>query len=207
MFSVQQKRDISQAVQDLLRATNHPELPVSGEISFTLRVDGAADWSWADIKNNGAVGDPGINPHNEAMAGMPEDKARELIETAQVPYAPDPRVHPDEMMQEMLKQQMGKLTQRIFKAEAIIIDYNKRLGKLQEHDDINRRLYSELRFGLDKLQEFLVPIIEDNLIAHHSAQLNDVITVKEDSKSLHTRIDSLETAIRQLGSPLVDGDG
>lgn len=64
MFSVQQKRDIAEAVQQILRATNHPELP-RGEIRFALHVDGAAAWSWADIRNNGAVSDPSVNPWNE----------------------------------------------------------------------------------------------------------------------------------------------
>lgn len=64
MFSIQQKRDISKAVQKVLRETNHPELP-KGEISFHLHVDGDRSWSWADIKNNGAVTEPSINPHNE----------------------------------------------------------------------------------------------------------------------------------------------
>lgn len=64
MFSVQQKRDISEAVQKILRATNHPELP-KDEIQFLLHVDGAEDWSWADIRNNGAVKEPTINPWNE----------------------------------------------------------------------------------------------------------------------------------------------
>lgn len=67
MFSVQQKREIADAVQKILRATNHPELP-KGEISFSLHVDGAEAWSWADIRNNGAVLNPGINPWNEAQA-------------------------------------------------------------------------------------------------------------------------------------------
>lgn len=67
MFSVQQKRHISDAVQKILRDTNHPELP-SGEIQFALHVVGAESWSWADIRNNGAVTNPGINPHNEAQA-------------------------------------------------------------------------------------------------------------------------------------------
>ena len=67
MFSVQQKRDISDAVQKILRATEHPELP-QGEITFHLHVDGAAPWSWADIKNNGSVTSPGVNPWNEAVA-------------------------------------------------------------------------------------------------------------------------------------------
>ncbi len=64
MFSVQQKRDISEAVQKVLRATGHPELP-EGEIPFNLHVDGAQSWSWADIRNNGAVAEPSVNPQNE----------------------------------------------------------------------------------------------------------------------------------------------
>lgn len=64
MFSVRQKREISTAVQKILRDTNHDELP-KGEISFLLHVDGAESWSWADIKNNGAVEQPDINPFNE----------------------------------------------------------------------------------------------------------------------------------------------
>jgi len=67
MFSVQQKREIADAVQQILRATNHPELP-QGEISFHLHVDGAEAWSWADIRNNGAVVTPDVNPWNEAQA-------------------------------------------------------------------------------------------------------------------------------------------
>jgi hypothetical protein len=67
MFSVQQKRDIADAVQRILRETNHPELP-EGEISFHLHVDGAASWSWADIRNNGAVPTPDVNPWNEMQA-------------------------------------------------------------------------------------------------------------------------------------------
>ena len=66
MFSLQQKREIADAVQKILRDTNHPELP-SGEIEFALHVNGAAEWSWADIRNNGAVHNPGVNPHNELM--------------------------------------------------------------------------------------------------------------------------------------------
>lgn len=64
MFSVRQKREISDAVQKILRATNHPELP-EGEIQFILHVEGAESCSWADIRNNGAVLKPGVNPHNE----------------------------------------------------------------------------------------------------------------------------------------------
>ena len=64
MFSVRQKREIAEAVQRILRETQHPELP-KGEIQFSLHVDGAQAWSWADIRNNGAVLAPGVNPHNE----------------------------------------------------------------------------------------------------------------------------------------------
>lgn len=67
MFSVAQKREISEKVQRILRETQHPELPAD-EIQFALHVDGAEGWSWAEIRNNGAVTNPGINPWNEKQA-------------------------------------------------------------------------------------------------------------------------------------------
>lgn len=67
MFSVDEKRLIANLVQQILRDTNHPELPAA-EIQFHLHVDGAESWSWADIRNNGAVKNPGVNPWNEAQA-------------------------------------------------------------------------------------------------------------------------------------------
>jgi hypothetical protein len=73
MFSVQQKRDISEAVQKLLRATAHPELP-EGEIQFLLHVAGAEVWSWAEIRNNGGVSNPSINPWNEQQAAPAPEK-------------------------------------------------------------------------------------------------------------------------------------
>lgn len=82
MFSVQQKRDIADAVQKILCATHHAELPSEGEVSFSLHVDGAESWSWADIRNNGAVSEPGVNPHNELMASIPEEEGRGLINKA-----------------------------------------------------------------------------------------------------------------------------
>lgn len=67
MFSLREKRLIAEKIQILLRETGHPELP-TGEINFSLHVDGAdPSWSWADIRNNGDVVKPDINPHNEAM--------------------------------------------------------------------------------------------------------------------------------------------
>lgn len=64
MFSVCQKREIADKIQKVLRDTKHPELP-EGEIHFHLHVNGAENWSWADIRNNGAVSNPGVNPFNE----------------------------------------------------------------------------------------------------------------------------------------------
>ena len=64
MFSIRQKRWISDEIQKILRSTNHPELP-SGEIQFHIHVKGAEKWSWADICNNGAVPTPEVNPWNE----------------------------------------------------------------------------------------------------------------------------------------------
>jgi hypothetical protein len=71
MFSIRQKRFISEQVQRILRETGHPELP-GGEISFSLHVWGAESWSWADIQNNGAIVNPTPNPHNEAADGPKE---------------------------------------------------------------------------------------------------------------------------------------
>ena len=50
----------------MLRETEHPELP-AGEIQFELKVIGREAWSWAEIRNNGAVLLPSVNPHNERM--------------------------------------------------------------------------------------------------------------------------------------------
>ena len=64
MFSLAQKRQIAEKVQQILRETDDPELP-GGEIKFALRVEGAGGWSWAVIRNNSAVENPGVNPRNE----------------------------------------------------------------------------------------------------------------------------------------------
>jgi hypothetical protein len=72
MFSIRQKRLIADQVQQILRETGHRELP-EGEITFCLHVEGAESWSWADIRNNGAVTSPTANPWNEAW-----DKQNEL---------------------------------------------------------------------------------------------------------------------------------
>ena len=72
MFSVREKRLIADKVQELLRSTDHPELP-KGEIKFVLEVWGEQDWSWTRISNNAAVFIPDVNPHNES-----QDKGKEF---------------------------------------------------------------------------------------------------------------------------------
>ena len=53
MFSSQQKKYISSRVQAILKEIANDELP-DGEINFILHVDGAEDWSWANIRNESA---------------------------------------------------------------------------------------------------------------------------------------------------------
>jgi hypothetical protein len=72
MFSINQKRQIADKVQEILRETNHPELP-EGEIQFKLHVSGAESWSWADIQNNGAIKNPIVNPFNEMQEKYPTE--------------------------------------------------------------------------------------------------------------------------------------
>lgn len=64
MFSIKQKRDISNKIQKILRETYHPELSKE-EIVFQIHIRGQENWSWADIENNGAVINPSVNPWNE----------------------------------------------------------------------------------------------------------------------------------------------
>ena len=65
MFSIRQKREISDKIQKFLRDTNHPELP-NDEIIFTIHVIGSDPvWSWAAIRINGAVTDTSSYIHTE----------------------------------------------------------------------------------------------------------------------------------------------
>jgi hypothetical protein len=66
MFSVRQKREIADKLQQILRETAHPELPEE-EIEFFLRVYGKESWSYAEIRNNSAVPVPDVNSWNEAQ--------------------------------------------------------------------------------------------------------------------------------------------
>lgn len=54
--------------QEYLGAKERLRRVESGEIQFLLHVDGAESWSWADIRNNGAVSDPAVNQWNELQA-------------------------------------------------------------------------------------------------------------------------------------------
>jgi len=56
MFSPQLKKEISDKVQAILQEITHDELP-KGEINFILHVDGAEDWSWANIRNEAKKGE------------------------------------------------------------------------------------------------------------------------------------------------------
>jgi hypothetical protein len=72
MFSVRQKREISDKIQAILRETGHPELP-EGEIRFKITVYGAQVWSFANIENNGSIAKPDVNPWNESQdKALPE---------------------------------------------------------------------------------------------------------------------------------------
>lgn len=51
MFSPKLKAEIAAKVQAILQETGHDELP-EGEVEFLLHVDGAEDWSWANIRNS-----------------------------------------------------------------------------------------------------------------------------------------------------------
>jgi hypothetical protein len=199
MFSIQQKRDISDAVQKILRATLHPELPISGEISFDLHVRGAESWSYADIKNNGAVGDPGMNPHNELMASIPEEQARGLIEEGKALAEsaigfPDPRATPEDFMKEVIRGELKQLSGRLGSLVKAVEGFAQ---------DVRN---SETR--IDRLDKFLTPVIEDNLIQHHGDRIRKIeaalgATADSDANallSLPDRMRNLETAVRQLGN-------
>ena len=53
MLSRGTKAFISNEVQKILQSVSDSELP-KGEISFILHIDGAEDWTWANIRNESA---------------------------------------------------------------------------------------------------------------------------------------------------------
>lgn len=80
MFSVAQKRQISEAVEKAILAIGHPEMPAE-KPKFKLHIDGKESWSYADIEPNWVYDDkePGVNPWNEAQAENCKEN-KELIE-------------------------------------------------------------------------------------------------------------------------------
>lgn len=51
MFSTKEKQAIASAIETLLLALDHPEMPKERP-KFHLHVDGEESWSWADIEPN-----------------------------------------------------------------------------------------------------------------------------------------------------------
>ena len=72
MFSMEQKRKISEIVEKAILELNHPEMPKE-KPKFKLHIDGKESWSFADIEPNWVFDDghkkPGINPFNEINRG------------------------------------------------------------------------------------------------------------------------------------------
>jgi len=66
MFSMAQKKEISQKVEELLLSYKHPEMP-GEKVEFHLKVVGKESWSWADIEPNWHFEnkEPGVNLFNE----------------------------------------------------------------------------------------------------------------------------------------------
>lgn len=67
MFSFKEKQAISCAIEALLLALNHPEMPKE-KPKFHLHVEGKESWSWADIEPNWTFtgeNQPSVNPFNE----------------------------------------------------------------------------------------------------------------------------------------------
>jgi len=67
MFSVAQKQHLASVLEKAILDLKHPEMPAD-RIHFHLHVDGAEDWSWADIYPNwtfDAMHIPSVNPFNE----------------------------------------------------------------------------------------------------------------------------------------------
>ena len=53
MYTTEQKRDIAEKVQRLLKDTENPNLPREGEIQFFLLVIGR--YGFTEIRNNGVI--------------------------------------------------------------------------------------------------------------------------------------------------------
>lgn len=78
MFSMAEKKQISEEVERVLLSFNHPEMPKEMPV-FQLHVKGKEDWSYADIEPNWKFKDksPGINLWNEEARGILDNKDKE----------------------------------------------------------------------------------------------------------------------------------
>ena len=77
MFSVEEKKKISAAVEKVIMDLKHPEMPTE-KPKFLLHVDGKESWSFADIKPNWTYEEgeetPKANPWNEVARDVMEKK-------------------------------------------------------------------------------------------------------------------------------------
>lgn len=72
MFSLQEKQHIAKKVEELLLSLNHPEMPKE-KPKFHLRVDGAEEWSFAEIDPNWTFNKTNqrqVNPWNEVARNI-----------------------------------------------------------------------------------------------------------------------------------------
>jgi len=71
MFSMEQKKEIAQKVEELLLSFNHTEMPTE-KPQFTLNIAGKESWSWAVIEPNWTFEDrkPSVNPFNESQVNI-----------------------------------------------------------------------------------------------------------------------------------------
>ena len=73
MFSKDEKKKISAAIEKALLEINHPEMPKEKPV-FKLHVDGKEQWSFADIEPNWIYTDD-----NKATTSEWNEKSREYL--------------------------------------------------------------------------------------------------------------------------------
>ncbi len=76
MFSIDEKKQIAEAIEKLLLSFNHPEMPLEKPV-FELAVLGKEQWSWAKIEPNWKFDEnnkPGVNPWNEVSRKILDEK-------------------------------------------------------------------------------------------------------------------------------------
>ena len=78
MFSSKEKQMIAAEIEKLLLQLKHPEMP-DERPKFSLHVDGAESWSWADIEPNWKYDEknpPKTTPWNEKSRKIMNDNSR-----------------------------------------------------------------------------------------------------------------------------------